>query len=118
MTKNERADLQQRHRWTPADKLRIVEQSQQTNTSVAQVARLHDVNPNTVYRWRHEAKAGNLSTTAESQSRFALVAVADRGNDTATLELVLRNGRILRLSEGTTPSRLALLADALEGGRL
>jgi transposase len=117
MTRNERTDPRQRRRWSPAHKLRIVEQSQQPNTSVAQVARLHDVNPNTVYRWRHEAKAGNISTTPEGQSRFALVAVADRGDGTATLELVLRNGRILRLSEGTTPSRLALLADALEGGR-
>jgi hypothetical protein len=29
---------------------------------------------------------------------------------------MLRNGRMLRLSEGAAPQRVALLADALEGG--
>jgi hypothetical protein len=31
------------------------------------------------------------------------------------IEVVLRNGRVLRLSERAAPARAALLADALEG---
>jgi hypothetical protein len=34
----------------------------------------------------------------------------------ARLEVVLRNGRVLRVPEGVAPSRVGSLADALEGG--
>ncbi len=33
----------------------------------------------------------------------------------AVIELVLRNGRVLRLPEGVVPARAVALADALEG---
>jgi hypothetical protein len=35
--------------------------------------------------------------------------------DGSMLEVMLRNGRVLRLSERMAPARAALLADALEG---
>ena len=105
-------------------KLKIVSESLAPHASVTEVARRHGLNPNLIYRWRHQAKAGALSRTSEGQSRFALVAVA-AGSSTRPLtrrdhqgdyiiEVVLRNGRILRLSEGTAPTRVAPLADALE----
>jgi hypothetical protein len=33
----------------------------------------------------------------------------------SVIEVVLRNGRVLRLSDGVTPARAVILADALEG---
>jgi hypothetical protein len=33
----------------------------------------------------------------------------------SVIEVVLRNGRVLRLPEGVTPARAVILADALEG---
>jgi hypothetical protein len=37
------------------------------------------------------------------------------GGDPVLIDLVLRNGRILRLPESVPPGRAAALADALEG---
>jgi transposase-like protein len=115
----ERANPQHRRRWSPNEKLRIVEQSLALNASVPEVARLHNVNANTVYRWRQETRTGTLSTTPEEQARFALVAVADAGRECprSMVEVVLRNGRVLRLLEGAVPAHVAQLADALEGCR-
>ena len=118
------AAVSERRRWTKAHKLKIVSESLAPHASVTEVARRYGLNPNLIYRWRHQAKTGALSRAPEGQSRFALVAVAagsgarpltrsDLQGD-YTIEVVLRTGRILRLSEGTAPTRVAPLADALE----
>jgi transposase len=114
----------ERRRWTTAQKLKVVSESVAPHASVTEVARRHGVNPNLIYRWRHQAKIGALSRSPDAPSRFALVAVAAGGSARASLrgdhdggciiEVVLRNGRILRLSEGAAPTRVAPLADALE----
>jgi transposase len=114
----------ERRRWTTAQKLKVVSESLAPHASVLEVARRYGLNPNLIYRWRHQAKAGALSGAPEGQSRFALVAVAaesgarpltrcDHQSD-CIIEVVLRNGRILRLSEGTAPTGVGPLADALE----
>jgi len=116
--------VSERRRWTTADKLKIVSESLAPHASVMEVARRHGLNPNLIYRWRHQAKTGALARAPEAQSRFALVAVtaggsarssmrSDRDGD-SVIEVVLRNGRILRLSESAAPIRVAPLADALE----
>jgi transposase len=113
----------ERRRWTTAQKLNIVSESLAPHASVLEVARRHGLNPNLIYRWRHQAKTGALSRAPEAQSRFALVAVAvgssarasmRSDHDDCVIEVVLRNGRILRLSQGAAPTRVAPLADALE----
>jgi len=114
----------ERRRWTTAQKLKVVSESLAPHASVTEVARRHGLNPNLIYRWRHQAKTGALSKAPEAQSRFALVAVATGGSARASMrsdhdsdcviEVVLRNGRVLRLSEGAAPARVAPLADALE----
>jgi hypothetical protein len=67
---------------------------------------------------------GYFTSSNEVRSRFALVAVTaanGRGQvgrrdeyPSSMIEVVLRNGRVLRLSECAMPSRMAPLADALE----
>ena len=114
----------ERRRWTTAQKLKVVSESLAPHASVMEVARRYDLNANLIYRWRHQARTGPLSRAPEAESRFALVAVATGGSARASMrsdhdgdcviEVVLRNGRILRLSEGAAPTRVAPLADALE----
>jgi transposase len=114
----------ERRRWTTAQKLKVVGESLAPHASVMEVARRHGLNPNLIYRWRHQAKTGALSRTSDAQSRFALVAVAAGGgarasmrddrDDGGVIEVVLRNGRILRLPKDAAPTRVAPLADALE----
>ena len=103
----------------------MVEESLAPGSRVTEVARRHDVHPNLLHLWRRQARTGVPSVGADRQARFVPVAVA-MGNGAAAvtadavgvgsvIEVVLRNGRVLRLPEGVTPARAVILADALEG---
>ena len=117
---------ERRRRWTAAEKLRIVEESLAGEASVAEVARRHDVHPNLLHLWRRQARTGARSVAADDGSRFVPVAVTvATGNSAAAvttcggglglvIEVVLRNGRMLRVPEGVAPARAVALADALE----
>ena len=81
------------------------------------------------HTWRHQARRGVLGaavepgTARESGAQFVPVAVTTvseaRAQDVAAsslpIELVLRNGRMLRLAESVRPACVAALMDALEG---
>ena len=116
---------ERRRRWTTAEKLSLVAESAASGLNIAEFARRHDVHPNLVHAWRRQAKTGELAAAPDGTARFMPVAVAtehsaalpartddDRGS---TVEVVLRNGRLLRLSDRMAAGRAALLADALEG---
>ena len=125
------AGPERRRRWTTTEKLRLVEESLTAGLSVAEFARQRDIHPNLIHAWRHQARTGALSSAprqsgrSEAKARFAPVAIvagatpgtAREAGDTATIEVVLRNGRVLRLSAGAEPGNAARLADALEGCR-
>ena len=116
---------ERRRRWSAAEKMRMIEESLAPGSTVAEVARRHDIHANLLHLWRRQARAGDLSIAAENRARFVPVAVAT-GNEAAAvtagavgvgsvIEVVLRNGRVLRLPEGVTAARAVTLADALEG---
>ena len=121
---------ERRRRWTPAEKARIVEESLVSGASVAEVARRHDVHRNLLDAWRRQALTGTLvcepGARMAPDSGFSRVVVASEsgmlraprshaGAGAAVIEVVLRNGRVLRVPEDATPARVAGLADALEG---
>ena len=93
--------------------------------SVAEFARLRDIHPNLLHSWRRQMKTGELPGR-DGEARFVPVAVSAPSKAPAMqesgagvgvmVEVVLRNGRVLRLSEGIAPGQLAQLADVLEGG--
>jgi transposase len=124
MTKDAAHTHPGRRRWTADEKVEIVQESLAPGASVTEVARRHGVNPNLIYAWRRRPGIGASPSSDEMRSRFALVAVTAAngrgragGRDeypSAMIEVVLRNGRVLRLSECAAPSRVAPLADALE----
>src|ERR1700674_582695 len=116
------AGPERRRRWTSAEKLRIVTETLAPGARVSEVARRHDVHPNLLHLWRRQARAGVLSRSDEC--RFAPVAIASVDGAVvppcggmaagSVIEVVLRNGRVLRLPEGVAPARALILADALE----
>jgi transposase len=55
---------ERRRRWTSAEKRRIVEESLTADTTVAEVARRHDIHPNLLHFWRRRARQGRLSGEA------------------------------------------------------
>ena len=52
-----RAGKARRHR-SAAEKLKILEEARQPQTTVAEVLRRHQLDATTFYRWEREAKAG------------------------------------------------------------
>jgi transposase len=116
---------ERRRRWTTGEKLRIVEESFSAGTSVVEFARQRDLHPNLVHTWRWQARKGILTGVSNGEARFtpvAVVAAADVApakasvpKAEAVIEVVLRNGRVLRLSEDVTPAHAGRLADVLEG---
>jgi len=117
---------ERRRRWTTAEKLRLVADSLSAGLSVAEFARRHDVHPNLLHVWRRQAQTGELSVAPAGEAGFVAVSIAGEGGMArlageasgvgSVIEVMLRNGRMLRLPEGVAPRRAALLADALEGG--
>ena len=109
---------ERRRRWTAAEKGRIVEESLATAASVAEIARRHDVHPNLLHAWRRQARIGTLVRGRDAKmvsaggGRFSPVVVASEGGvprrarsdadaGEAVIEVVLRNGRVLRLPDGS-----------------
>jgi transposase len=54
------ASPERRRRWTPTEKQRIVEESLAADTTVADVARRHDIHSNLLHLWRRQARQGRL----------------------------------------------------------
>jgi transposase-like protein len=115
---------ERRRRWTTAEKLRIVEESETAEIPIVEVARRHGIHPNQLHGWRRQARLG-LSTqecrlvpiaVAPAESKVCERLKAAVGDAPPIIELVLRNGRVLRLPEGVAPARAAALAEALEDG--
>src|ERR1700758_5374867 len=112
---------ERRRRWTRAEKLRMVEESETAGLSIAEFARERDIHPNLIHAWRRQVRTGELSGTRQCETRFAPVTIlagadrppvmASQARDTLVIEVVLRNGRVLRLCESVAPGNAARLAD-------
>jgi transposase len=115
---------ERRRRWTAAEKRRIVDESLAGAASVVEVARRHDIHPNQLHLWRRQARTGAASGARAEGFRFVPVRLATRadavapeasGGAASAIEVVLRNGRVLRVPEGAALAQVVTLADALEG---
>jgi transposase len=60
-----------RRKWPPAEKRRIVELTQRPGASVLAVAREHDVNPNSLYRWKRHYRGGKHDVSVKPVTRIA-----------------------------------------------
>jgi transposase len=104
--------------------LRIVEESETGEMPIVEVARRHGIHPNQLHGWRRRARR-DLGTqecqlipiaVAPAESEVCEQPKAAVGDAPPIIELVLRNGRVLRLPERVAPARAAALAKALEDG--
>ena len=53
--------VQRRRRWSVAEKLEIVEETEQPGMSVSYVARKHDISPSMLFKWRKLYREGALT---------------------------------------------------------
>jgi transposase len=110
---------ERRRKWSAEEKRRIVEESAVGGALVADVARRHGLHPNQVHAWRRRMRRQGLPAVPSAMG-FAAVNVASPGEDAVSassatrVEIVLRNGRVLRLHLHL--GQVARLAEALESG--
>ena len=119
---------ERRRRWTTGQKRRIVEESFAPGASVSEVARRHEVHPNQLHGWRKDAGLGSLPLAPGARACFAPVEIAGLDPPVSSapaivpeptaplmIEVVLRNGRVVRFPERIGARRAARLVDALDG---
>jgi len=112
-------------------KLALVEEVSRPGASVAAVADRHGMSRSLLFEWRRQVREGTMPGVVRADAATTLVPVrivedapprktprwsAERtGKVAAGVELVLRNGRVLRVSEAIVPEVLGRLAAALDG---
>jgi transposase-like protein len=100
------------HRWTPADARRVLDALASSGLTATQFAQLEGIDPDRLRKWRRRLKTAPLARRAE-QPRFVEV----RHPASALVEIVLRSGRVLRVTESIEPSCLRRLMEVLEQER-
>ena len=119
-------DSGRRRRWTPGEKIRIVEESFSRPRNAAVTARHHDISRTLLTRWRKEYRQGLLG--GEPSAVFSPVMIADERTEPKvlpsrespvscadTLAITLVNGRHLVVPAGIDPVILARLLPVLDG---
>ena len=131
--------VRRRRRWTSEQKLALVQEIETGGASLASVADRHGVSRSLLFEWRRQLREGNLPGVSQagevSPNSFAAVRVIENrsASRAATpplssphpvarprapvpiVELVLRNGRVLRIAETMAPELLGRMAAALDG---
>ena len=117
-----------RRSYTPDEKARLLTEAAEPGARVLLVARRHGVSPSLVYRWRRQAEGRAARRTRPRPPAFVPLLVdggappggppparppAPDGADNR-VEVVLRNGRVLRVGTGADTAAVARLAAALE----
>lgn len=106
-----------RRRRTIEEKITIVQESRAPDSSVADVARRHAVNPKQVYTWRRQLEQGTLAP-AKADARLLEVRVSGPGcaeeaqgsgraaGSEGRIEITLADGVRIAISGSVGPERL------------
>jgi len=84
-------------RYTVEEKMRVLEEARQPNTTVAEVLRRHQVDPATFYRWERQAKEGMREALQARRSRNGKA--AEREIERLKAELERKRGIIAEVVE-------------------
>jgi transposase len=123
-----------RRDWTPAQKAQYLDEALQPGVTIASVADKHGISRGLFYQWMKKARAGLLpgvTLNAEPATRFVPVKLSKENglpkeqssapqtaatakSNGALIEVVLLNGRVLKVREGIDAAVLGKIADALD----
>ena len=125
--------VERRRSWPLERKLAVLTEASRGSESVASVARRHDIRPQQLYRWRRELREGRLDGGELEPPRFLPVSLAGheepdadpppaaprrasrrRAASEARVEIVLANGRMLRVDAEIEAEVLQRLVSVLE----
>jgi transposase len=73
-----------RRRWSAEAKARIVAESLAPGVVISEVARRHDLRPQQLFAWRHQARQGRLTLPAEALSFVPVITAAETPPSTAS----------------------------------
>ncbi|MCB1507193.1 MAG: transposase [Hyphomicrobiaceae bacterium] len=128
--------VERRRRWSTEEKLKVLIDALEPGASVSAVADRHGVSRNLVYTWLRLARKGQvpgLSITDKAAAAFAPVQVASDPaispahslpprplaaprRRLSIVEIVLTNGRVVKVDEGIEVEVLARIIAVLDGG--
>jgi transposase len=118
---------ERRRSYTPEDKARLLAATAEPGARVLEVAQRHGISPSLLHRWRREAEGRPPRKVMQPLPRLVPLLVgapagasppcttaAMNGATGATIEVVLRNGRVLRIGAASDVEMVARLAAVLE----
>jgi transposase len=125
-----------RRRWTCEQKLKILAEALEPGAVVSAVADRNGISRSQVYAWKRLAQTGGIpgislngppkplfapvgmeALPAPPTSPLTAAAAAQPQRRPGVVEIVLTEGRIVRVDEGIEPVRLARLVAVLDGTR-
>jgi transposase len=125
--------IERRRNWPLEQKLAVLAEASRGSESAASVARRHDIRPQQLYRWRRELRQGRLDGNELEPPTFLPVSLAGheepdaepvpaaprragrrRAATGSRVEIVLANGRVLRVDAAIEAEVLQRLVGALE----
>lgn len=108
-----------RRRWSREEKLAFVAEASGPCTNISAVARRHGLSPALLYRWKKELGSSSDSSALVPVSVVSDVSIPDAPKPPsvidAELEIVLGNGRRVRVSQDIDVAALKRLVAALDG---
>ncbi len=117
--------VERRRRWSAEDKCRIVAETREPGMTVAKVARRHDIHANQIYAWRRRYSGDPLDPVLSSEAAAFMpvtvvpdTAPAAAGGEKTELpglmEIVLANGRLVRVDRHVDAGALRRILSVLE----
>jgi len=119
---------ERRRRWSSAEKLRIVAESEEAGACVKAVAIRHDVYPSLVFNWRRQVREGRLSTagsagfmpvrllaSAEQAVPSRRPAAGSAADSTSGIEITLADGSRIQIRDAAQLPLLRPVLAALRG---
>ena len=97
--------VERRRRWRPEDKARILAETEEPGSSIAIVARRHDISRGLLWHWRRMQRGSRVGLTAAESSAFLPVTVVGQPGRTSdspdrSIEIVLPGGVCVRVGRG------------------
>jgi len=115
---------ERQRRWSTELKLSILQEAFSADGSVSDVARRHDILPQQIYAWRKKFSPPKLTPETPSFIPVSLIGASESVSDGSKrsgarsrckdVEIVLRNGRLLRIAADMDLGVLSSLVACVE----
>ena len=118
--------VERRRRWSTAEKLRIVAETEQPGTGIAEIARRHEISRGLLWNWRSQARRGVLRPEApavfvpvrvigEQHAEPSAASSPNAGVADSRIEIILPDGTSIRIGQEISLATLRRVVTVLRG---